>query len=622
VVLNGKEAYPVNQWVNTSFGKLNFIPRNHLKDGKPRKFYFILKPPRQMSGWLLSDLAVWPSSKLSTIIDLSFKDEVPDRAEDILNELIRSYNLTAINEKNSLAKNTLSFVEERLNAVAKDLDSIERKIQQYKSGRNAIDISTQGQLFLQNVSTNDQKLSEVNMQLAVLNQVEKFVTSKDNSSGIVPSTLGISDPVLSQLLEKLYTSELEYEKLRGTVAENNPLLVSVTDQMNKIRPNVLQNIQAQRRSLQASKGNLNSTNGAYNSMLQTIPAKERQLLEISREQTIKNGIYSFLLQKREESALSFSSNTSGSRIVDKAQASPSPVSPKPKMVYIIAIFAALAFAVLVISLKELLNGKVLYRQQLESLTSFPVLGEIAYQSGGEQIVIQKGKRTFIAEEFRKLRISLPFLGVGEKSNKILVTSSIPGEGKSFVAANLAVSLALTGKRVVLVDFDLNNPSIGKLFGKSGEPGVSEFLSGTQDPSEFISPLKEYTNLFFISSGQLPENPAELISGDRTLELLEYLDTAFDFVVIDTAPTVPVTDAYMLTAYCDATLYVVRHKYTPRAILKRLDENNKVNSLTNPAIVFNGVKPRGFFSKNYGYGYGYGYVYDNKQAGKKKSKSLV
>ncbi|MEJ7912691.1 MAG: GNVR domain-containing protein, partial [Chitinophagaceae bacterium] len=404
VVLDEKQEYEVNKWVQTPFGTLKFATHQHYNEPlDKKKFYFLLAPPKEVAQYLLFDLTVSASSKLSTIVDLSFKDAVPQLAEDILNELIKSYNFTAINEKNNLAKNTLSFVEDRLNAVARDIDSIEKKIQQYKSVRGATDISTQGQLFLQNVSANDQKLSEVNMQLAVLSQVENFVTAKNNTSGIVPSTLGISDPVLSQLLEKLYASELEYEKLKGTVAENNPLLLSLSDQINKIRPGILENIQSQRQSLLASRGNLNSTNGMYNSMLQAIPAKERQLLEISREQTIKNGIYSFLLQKREESALSFSSTVSDSRVVDKAQASLRPVSPNTKLVYIIALFAAIALATLLISLTELFNGQVLYRQQLESLTRFPILGEVAYEKGTDSIVIQRGKRTFMAEEFRKLR---------------------------------------------------------------------------------------------------------------------------------------------------------------------------------------------------------------------------
>ena len=623
VSLNDSLRFKLNEWVKTPYGTLKFIlNRKYEPPEEAKPLYFTLVRPKKAVQDLLENLTVTPSSKLSTIVYLNFIDEVPKRGEDILNELIKSYNFAALDEKNNLAKNTLSFVEERLNAVAKDLDSIEIKIQRYKSGKGAIDISTQGQLFLQNVSTNDQKMSDVSMQLAVLDQVEKSVTSKYNSGGIVPSTLGVNDPVLSQLLNKLYASELEYEKLKGTVGENNHLLISVTDQINKIRPDILENIQSQRRGLIASKGNISSTNGMYNSMLKTIPGKERELLEISRQQSIKNGIYSFLLQKREETALSFSATASDSRIVDKAESSIEPISPKPKIIYLVAIIAALALAIGIITLRELLNGKILYRQEVEAMTSFPILGEVAYQKGAPPIVIERGKRTFIAEEFRKLRVSLPFLGIGNGAKKIMVTSSIPGEGKSFIACNLAISLSLVGKKVVLVDLDLNNPSLNTIFGKRDDPGVSDYLSGKKEPEEIIKRLDDHPDLFFISTGALPDNPSELISNGRVKLLMDYLGNSFDFVVIDTPPVVPVTDAYLLSDYCDATLYVVRHNYTPKTMIKRLDESNKINSLTNPAIVFNGVKPRGFFNKNYGYGHGYGYVYDAKTYNKKKKESLA
>jgi capsular exopolysaccharide synthesis family protein len=298
------------------------------------------------------------------------------------------------------------------------------------------------------------------------------------------------------------------------------------------------------------------------------------------------------------------------------------VSPNPKIIYLTAIFAALGLAIALITVREMASGKILYRQELEAFTSFPILGEVAYGKGKEAIVIKKGRRTFMAEEFRKLRVSLPFMGIGEGLKKVMVTSSIPGEGKSFIACNLAISLSLTGKKVVLVDFDLNNPSLGKLFDMGKVPGVSEYLSGALPPEKIIRNLEDYPNLSFVPSGALPDNPSELIANGRIGGLLTYLENQFDVIILDTAPVVPVTDAYLLAGFTDATLYVVRHKYTPKAIIKRLDEKNKINSLTNPAIVFNGVKPRGFLKNKFGYGYGYGYIYDYKNNNQSREQSLA
>jgi len=299
ILLNNKYAGNVNEWLSTAYGKLKFVPNKHYNPKESDKpFYFSLNTTREVTNILLRDLQVVSPNKLSSIISLSFKDEVPEKAEDVLNQLIYMYDRASIEEKNSMAKTTLQFVEERLNIVSKDLDSIEKTVQKFKAGSGASDISTQGQLYLQNVSSNDQELGKINMQLAVLDQVDGAISKGNLSSGMSPSTIGVSDPNLSQLLNDLNNKELEYEKLRKTVAENNPMLVALRDQINKIKPGIKDNLQNQRKNLEASRSNLSSTNSKYNSMLSSIPQKEREILEISRDQSVKNGIYSFLLQKK------------------------------------------------------------------------------------------------------------------------------------------------------------------------------------------------------------------------------------------------------------------------------------------------------------------------------------
>ena len=623
VILNNKLSCPLNTYLKTPYGTLRFIPnKNYSGEATPgnKQLYFSIVQPRTVAMGLLSGLSVAASSKLSTVVDLKFRDEVPQRAEDILNGLIQAYEESAILDKNILARNTLKFVEDRLNIVANDLAVIEQKVQQYKSGKSAVDISAQGQLYLQNVSTNDQKLSEVNEQISVLNQVEKFVSSRDHGGSIVPSTLGVSDPMLSNLIDKLYGSELEYEKLKTTVGENNPKLISLSDQINKIRPNILENIQSQRQSLNAVRDNLNVTNGKYSSILSSVPQKERQLLDISREQNIKSNIYSFLLQKKEESALSYASAMPNSRVVDNAQAGAFPVSPNKKLIYAIAVLAAMGICFVFITIKESFTGKVLYRNEIEALTAIPVIGEVSFEKSKKPIVVESGKRSFIVEEFRKLRTSLSFLGINNAQKKILVTSSISGEGKSFIASNLAVSIAITGKKVVLVDMDLNVPTLSKILNVDHEFGITDFLKGKKYPEEIIKPVAGHENLFFIAAGELSENPSELLLNGKVNEIIDYLDNSFDMVIIDTSPIVLITDAYILSEMCDATLYVMRHGYTPKMLVKRIDENSEINPIHNPAIVFNGVKTRGLFKTNYGYGYNY--VYGNDKKGNVGNKKAV
>ncbi len=626
-VILGAEGYAINEWVQTPYGTLQFSPNPRLADSTyvPNgQFYFALQQPKKAIADIQNRLVIASASKLSSILNLTIRDEVPERGEDILNSLLTAYNVAMLKDKNTLAANTLKFVEDRLNHVSRDLSGIEKKIEGYKSSQQAVDVSEQGKLFLENVSANDQKLSEIDMKLAALDQVEHYVKQKDNNSSIAPSTLGVTDPVLSSLLDKLYEKELEYEKKKSTTGEGNPLLTSVADQINRIKPGILENIQNQRHNLQASKSNLASTNNSYTSVLQTIPKKERDLREISRQQNTMQSIYAFLLQKKEETALSYAANVSDSRVVDRASSTVAPVSPKMPIVFAIAIIVAMAFFVVWVTLKELFNRKIMYRHDIERLTSHPIIAEVSKSKTKEPSVIGANNRTFVAEQFRKLRVALNYLGVNTTHKKVLITSGISGEGKSFIATNLALSMALTGKKVVLLEMDLHSPAISEHMNVDREAsGISSYLLGTREPEEIIKRTELNENLFFIPAGPLSGNPTELLMNNRLPELLNYLDGIFDYIIIDSAPVAPVTDAYIISPLCDATLYIVRHRHTPKVLVEQIDKNSKVNILKNMAIVFNGIRPRGFGKHHYGYGYGYGdgYVYKEKRNKKKSFKPI-
>lgn len=619
-VIIHQNRHPLNQWVKTPYGELKFTPNKYQSRDPKNPLYFSLISPRSVTQGLLGGMIVMPSSKLSTVINLSLKDESPKRAENILNELLSEYGKSSLALKNALAANTLSFIEERLELMGNELEEIEKKIQHYKSSNRAVDIGTQGKLFLENVSLNDQKLGDINMQLAVLNQLEKYVTAKERSGSIVPSTLGVDNPVLTQLLERLYEAELEHERLKKTTAENNPIMISLSDQIEKIKPSILENIQSQRNSLTASRSNLMSTNNAYTSMLQAIPEKEKELLDISRDQSIKSAIYSFLLQKREDAALSSASKVTDSRVINQAQSSMNPVSISNQMVYMVAVVIALLIGVVVIAVKEVLNRKILFRHEIEKLTSLPIISEIFQEEGKKPVVVEEGKRSHTAEQFRKLRTAFTFMGLDSKRKKVLVTSSISGEGKSFIAANLAMSVALTNKKVVLVEADLINPSLSRDLEIQNEVGLSDYLKGRKEAEEVIRSTSYSSNLFIIPSGPLPNNPSELIVNGRIEELFYYLETIFDFIIVDAPPVIPVSDAYVLSSACDATLFVIRHKYTPKIFVQRIDDSNKINQLKNAAIIFNGIQPRGFNKNYYGYGYGYGYIFKGDDVEKKRKVS--
>ncbi len=615
-VVIGLKRYPMNVAVNTEYGLLTFKANKNQVSKPTGQLYFTLTPAKKVTTSLLEGLTATASTKLTSILNLKIRSTDPTQGEDILSELIKVYNLASREDKTKLASTTSSFVSEKLKEVEKELDDINKKLQGYKASKGAVDISTQSQLFLKSVNETDQKVNAIDIQLAALNEVEKYVKDKQSSAGVFPSIVGLEDKMLPELLTKLNNHELEYERLKKTTAENNPVLTSIREQINKIRPGILENIENQRSNLLASKLNLRSASNSYSTILQSIPQKEKELVEISREQGIKSSLYEFLRQKKAEAELAKIEQLD-TRIVDNPQASTEPVSPKSKLIYVVALIMAFVIPASFVSIKEFLNRKILYRHEIETLTNTPIIGEISLDKSKDPLVIVEGKRTFIAEQFRRMRTSLGYVGGNSGKKKILVTSTLSGEGKSFVAVNLALSLALTDKKVVLLELDLANPSLSNKLNVSYDEGVSSYLRGECEPEDIIKRTTANSNLFFLPAGPLPDNPSELLLSPKLKELINYLEEAFDIIIIDSAPASLLSDAYILSPICDVTLYVVKHKFTPKSYLERLDEENAVNQLNNMRIVFNGIQSRGFTKNGYGYGYGYGYIHNNGVKTKKR-----
>jgi tyrosine-protein kinase Etk/Wzc len=623
----GGNDYAINQWVTTQWGEMRFT-RNPLYQAsdKTSKYYFSLLDIDGVSKSLAENLKVTPISKQSSVVTLKLRGPVRKLNEAMLSDVLTVYVTDALKEKTAFASKTLNFFDSRLKIVAHELDSIENGIQKYRNQKGVVDISTQSKLYLENVQQSDQQLGQVNMQLAVLDNVNNYVQSTNSGGNIVaPSMFGLSDPVLSQLLEKLNDKQIQYEKLRKTTGENSPILVSLRNEIDKLRPSIADNIRSQRQGLETSKDNLTKENNKTSSVLSSIPQKERELVEVSREQNIKNSIYSYLLQKREEASISSNSVVANSRIVDKPYSSPFPVSPNKPMIMLLFPLLGLLLGAGIVNLKGLFNNKILFRSEIEKVTSFPVLGELSFDKSKNPLVMTSAKRSFIMEQFRQLRVAVALGNLGNpiKTKKIIVTSSIEGEGKSFVAANLAISLALAGKKVVLVDFDMHQPKLNEMFNLDNEVGVASYLLGTHDGDQIIQPMPSISHNFsVILSGGTPPNPSELILNTRIEKLLNYLESMFDVVVIDCPPVLPVTDTLVVSQYANAMLYVVRHGYTPKIHVKMLDENMEQHNIRNIGIVFNGVKKRGFGGYGYGYGYGnnYAYGYGNKK--QKKRKKVV
>ncbi|WP_224744230.1 GumC family protein [Pontibacter aquaedesilientis] len=607
VVIIGPDDYPLDKWTSSPYGKIRFSANPNKEREAVYPLSFSLLNPTTVANGLLARVRIQASSKFSSVVNMNVKDSVPQRGEDILNEIISAYRQIAVSERNRLAANTLEFVEERIKSVVDELNALENEVVEFRSTKGGVNLSEQGRLYLENVRDNDRKVSEITTQLAVLDKVEAYVTSKNNAASFVPSTLGINDQALTHLLQNLYDSEIEYQKLKHTTAQNNPVLISVINEIENIRPRILENIRNQKTNLLASRANLTATNNTYNSVLQSIPEKERELMELNRQQTVKNNAYNFLLQKREETVLSYAPTVEESKVIDMAGSSSDPISPQPMYIYLLAIMGAFGVGIAFVAGKELLNSKLLFRAEISEYTNAPIVAELTYIKPQETGTFHIPTEATVIEQFRQLRATLGLYGRTFTKKKILVTSSIPGEGKSYVSSNLAWSLASSGKKVALLDFDLRNPNTSSQFGLYKQEGIIEYLN-TDAPLENIIKDTEFGNLSILPAGNDIGDHTELLLNGKLEYLFAYLEETFDYLIIDTPPIDLVSDAYLLSEYSDISLLVMRHAYTPKSLVQRLRTDNKIQSLNNAAIIFNAVKPRGFVNGRYGYGYGYGYEY--------------
>lgn len=604
----GKDNFPINQWVTTKWGEISFVPNyKYNGDTISRSLYFTLYPPQAVQASLLARIKVVPASKLATVINISIKDHVPDRAEDILNELVKVYTEAEIEDKNQRAANTVAMVENRIRSVAGQLDSVETEIQRYRTNTGVIDISAQGRQYLDNVGQYDRQLEQIKNQIAVLDEVEKFIVQKEsNNSVIMPSAVGVNDPTLNQMLDRLTDYQLQFEKLKRTTGENSPILINLKEQIETLKPGILENVRNQKISLNISRNSFASTGSRYSAMLSTIPQKEKQLIEISRQQVIKNQLYAFLLEKREEAALSFiSSNRGDTRIIDKAYSSVMPVSPNKFVLYVAALVFALGVGIVWVSLKEGLNKKILFRSELEKLSSTPVIGEILYNSSRDPFLVRTDASSRIAGQLKSLRNQLFFGANSNQQKKIVITSANREEGKGFIASNLAISLAMTNARVVLIDLDFYSHEISSLYNLDSAKGIADYFHGDKSLHVLLHADAVTNGLYILPVGTSNEDNAEWLMSGKLEELINELATSHDYIVIAGPAFSDDVNIQAISHIADASLFVIRQGVTSKANLTMLQYNGHIEGLKNPGFVFNAVKGRGWGIKLFGNGYGYG-----------------
>ena len=618
------KTYPVDTFLKTEWGNIKWeINAGYKSPEVLHKWFVNVQPVGGIIATLQKSLTVQPISKQSTILELSFIDQVPERGVNILTNLISLYGSSTVDYKSRMSANTLGFLDDRLRFVSEELNGVEKNLQTFKNTQGIVDLGAEGTLFLGQLKETDSKIAEVDVQMDVLKRVEQYVNKRNISNSPVPASLGIADPVLNGLLNKLYESEFELEKIKQTSGSKNPQIEVYEESISKLKPSIVASINNLKLSMQAGRQRLQLDNSRLTNTLSKIPQKERLLLDISRQQGIKNAIYTFLLQKREESAIAAAAILPNYRVIEKPEVV-GKVSPISLIVYIVGLFLALALITAFIYFKEFLNNRLLFKYQIENKVNIPILAELSLQSNNNTnpVVVGPGIRSLIGEQFRELRTNLNYITAvtKEKSKVILITSSIPGEGKSFVAINTSVTLSLTGAKVVLLEFDLRKPKISRELGIARDPGLSNYLINRANEKDIIKPHPSIANFSIIPSGPIPPNPSELISSERLTELMDYLKQNFDYIIIDSPPIGAVTDAKILAKFTHSTLYIVRHNYTTSSLLNLIKEVHQKNTLPNLNLIFNGITTKKILGYSYGKEYGYGYG-ENYSEGDKKAKKV-
>jgi len=568
------------------------------------RYGFSLIPLRDIVESFMSSLFVEVTNKNVSTIDLTLETALPKQGERYLQTLIEKYVELNLHDKNLIADSTLSFINARLSKITEELAGVEDRISGYKQSTKLADISEQSKILLQNSADYTKSVAEVETQLAVLDALSSYLRDSQNPR-VVPSSVIANDIAFNGLINRYNELVLQRERLLMANTEDNPLVLNVTSQIAGLRTDMINNVAGTRRQLELAKENQLQLSNRVTSQIQQVPTIERGYIDLARLQQIKQAQYIFLQEKWEETAIGRTANVSNSKVIDTPKAGKLPVTPKRNMIFAVGLFLGLLVPLIIFYVQDLLNVRIRSVEELEQLNILPILGTIAHSTEEGQVVVSKTSRSGIAEQFRAMRTNLEFSLQGGKT--ILFTSSMSGEGKSYVALNLAVSLALLDKKVLLMELDLRKPSVTAKLGLASGKGFSHYVVRPEMKiHEIVTASGAHENVDLIQAGAIPPNPAELLLHPRAEQLMEQLKSQYDYILMDAPPVGIVTDAQLLSRYADACLYLVRQGYTYKEQLRIPNDLQAKGKIKLIHLVINDVKARGSYYGNYGYGYGYGY----------------
>ena len=592
------QMLPVN--VKTPYGIFMVRATEYYKPGKEVVINANVKGNQLRAEDIMKDLTVKVLNKKSNAIYMDIEIANIERGKDMLNTMTTLYNERGQQEKDEQAINTANFINERLTLIYNDLTNSEADIEAYKRTHNVADVAVQTKTSIGRQEMADNRIVQLEAQYRIVNLINDFINDPRNKHSYIP--FEADSTAASGSIRAYNELVMKRAELAKSAKEGNDVLKEIDHQINTMRESVRQGVNNTLSALKIQIDKANQVSNESQGEMSQVPTQEREMRELYREQGIQNALYTFLLQKREENALVLAATTPKGKIVDHAYAQSKPVAPNKPVILLLGLLAGLLLPVLFLYLKNLFTTKFSTQDELQEISKSPVLGEICHNRHHDALVVKPGKTSSIVELFRLLRNNVQFLMTKKDDKVVLVTSSISGEGKSFVSTNLASSFALLGKKTALVGMDIRSPQLAKMLNIKDAPGVTSFLS-TPDMAltDIVQQVEDIENLNVIVAGPIPPNPSELLLGERTPQLIEQLRKEFDIIIIDSAPIAMVSDTFSLANYGDATLFVTRAKYTKRNFIKYFNDVVARKQFHNAALVLNDSNPR--LSAGYGYGYG-------------------
>lgn len=579
------------------------------------RFVIEYAPADKRAGELVGGLNVHQSGESNNILELGYETENPRIGAEIIDQWMREYEQSGLEEKKKIAGNALKFIDSQMDTVRDELGGVEKNLLGYREKNRIISPEEQSTQVFSTVNELEKQITTQSVQIQIIDNLSGYIADNRAPFRQVASTLGIVEPSLTMQIAEFNKLQVQRETLLKTTTRANPMVVDAEAAIEKLRQDILQNLKNIRQAYQLTLNNLQSRNAEADREIAKIPSKQKQLLDITRRQKILEELYSFLLQKKLETSISSASTISNVRVIEPAMASSVPVKPNRKGMYLLALFLGLLLPSVVIFIIEYLNDRVNSREDIQETVSAPIIGEVGHSNEKQIFVVTRTSRRFISEQFRIIRTNLQYVLPKKEKMVILVTSTTSGEGKSFISTNIGAVMSLAGKKTAILEFDIRKPKIMSSLGLTRKSGITNYIIGKANLEDLPVKVPEYDNLYVIPCGPIPPNPAELLLYDRFDEMLSKLKEDFDVLVIDTAPVGLVSDAIMLGKYADAVLYIVRHNYTFKKQLKLLNEIYMNNRLPKISLVINDINGEGGYGRYYGYGgygyTGYGYGYGNE-----------